>query len=135
MAEIGPRWRPDSLKEIHPELGEQLDFAIRQAYENQNNAENIAVTNAAGSALKLASGTSTVTGSLVGIPTGLSTVSLIVGAVIIGSSALNERVSAVVSTSLTGAIELFVWKPTASGDSTPIASTTVRTVQWIALGT
>jgi hypothetical protein len=80
------------------------------------------------------SGTTTVTGSKTGIPTGMTKVNQVVAS-IVGSTASNQWVTAQPSTTVQGAIDIFVWAPTSSSVNTPIASTTATVVHWWASGT
>ena len=99
-----------------------LDLAIQTMY-------NLVYT-AANTPTKF--GSSQVTGSLSSVATGLSAVAQVV-ATVQSSTAINEW--ATVTLNADGTFNIFVWKPTAAGDTTPIASTTARTVLWAAQGT
>lgn len=80
---------------------------------------------------KIARGVSSITGTGV-VASGLTTIVVVV-AVLKDNPSLNATL---VSATFTGAnITLNVWKPTATGDCTPIASTTATNVEWIAIGT
>lgn len=121
------RYRPGKFAD--PEL----DIAIKTAYDQIYTVgdQSIAgVQNNQG----LASGVTTVTGSQNGIATGLATVTNIVASIDSEGVALNEWVNPRPTPNAPGLIDLYVWKPTAAGDNTPIASTTPRLVRWIAIG-
>jgi len=81
------------------------------------------------------SGTETVTGSKTGILTGLTLVERVVSSIDNGATATNLTVTSRVNPLLKSAVDIFVWKPTSSGDNTPIAATTAVTVHWWATGT
>jgi hypothetical protein len=78
-------------------------------------------------------GVSTITGSAIGVPTGLLTVKSVTAAIDNGSTAHNFWVSCTPS-KVPGAVDLFVWQPTAAGNNTPVAGTTAVPVRWIATG-
>jgi hypothetical protein len=81
-------------------------------------------------------GSTTVTGSKLGVATGLTTVTRVVAMINSDGLPLNELVTArPAKAGPDGAIDLFVWKPTAAGDTTPIASTTAQNVEWWVMGT
>lgn len=82
----------------------------------------------------LASGVTTVTGSQNGIATGLATVTNVIAVVDSDGAPCNEIVTPRPNPNQAGRIDLFVWKPTAAGDTTPIASTTARKIRWFAVG-
>jgi len=127
------RWRPPTLKGPSEINRDALDLALKTAFDNTYGLELQAILGVA-AGQGLASSSTKVTGSKNGIATGLDTVVNVVASIDNGVSALNEWVSARPSPNTKGAIDLFVWKPTAAGDTTPIASTTERTVRWIATG-
>lgn len=94
-----------------------------------NEVANPVVGTAAG--FKIARGVSSITGSGV-VASGLTTIVAVV-ATLKDDPSLNAHLA---SATFTGAnITLKVWKPTASGDCTPIASTTATNVEWVAIGT
>lgn len=156
MTQITKRWRPQSFYDLAKSKGmdevlKQLDTAMRISFDAHYTLENqLGVTTPpiTGTAVtqdylgikpvsanqKLAFGHSTVTGSLASVVTGLATVVEVVAVIDNGAAALNEWLSVRPST-LPGDIDIFVWKPNAANDTTPIASTTARTVRWMAKGT
>jgi hypothetical protein len=80
---------------------------------------------------KLARGVGAVTGTLV-VASGLATIAAVVATLKSDPAMTGNTVSA----DWTGAnITLKVWKPTATGDVTPIASTVATNVSWVAVGT
>ena len=80
-------------------------------------------------------GSTTVTGSKLAIPTGLSNVIRVVAMINSDGAPLNELVTArPAKAGPAGAIDIFIWKPTAAGNTTPIASTTARVVEWWVMG-
>lgn len=126
-------WRPGSFVSIEAEQqGRELDLAFRVAFDGLTQNESNALQNPSGQNLRVTWGNSSVTGSLTRISTGLATV-LQVTASLDSDVAINESVTVTLGDE--GEMSLFVWKPTAAGDTTPIASTTQRTVRWIAVGT
>ena len=122
------RYRPHVYQD--PSLDLDLKTAYDQIYTLEDQSVQGVVNNQA-----LASGSTDVLGSQNGIETGLATVTNVVASLDGGGAALNEWVNARPTPNVKGAISLAVWKPTAAGDTTPIASTTTRTVRWIAVGT
>lgn len=88
---------------------------------------------------KLARGVATITGSGT-VVTGLTTVVSVV-VTMQADASLTNGVSATATigdqagTPAAGSVILKVWKPTASGDVTPIASAAAVAVNWIAVGT
>lgn len=128
-------WRPGSFLNLHlrllnpkmaPQVSQELDQAIQFTY---NNTANLQVQIASRQA-----GVATVTGSQLAIPTGLSKVKNCSGSIDNGSTAHNFWVS-VVPSATPGAVDIFVWQPTAAGNNTPTAGTTAVKVRWIADGT
>ena len=83
---------------------------------------------------KLARGETSVTGLTGGdVDTGLTTV-----VAVVGSLAEDAALTGMWVTAALGAgshITLKVWKPTATGDVTPILSTAAKKVDWVAVGT
>lgn len=126
------RWRPASFLNFHKQLvinpeaaSRELDQTLQLADQKAQGIERQI------SAFKF--GSQSVTGSLKGVVTGLKSVAQVVVSIDNGSTALNEWATATLSAT-SGAIDIYVWKPTAAGDTTPIASTTARTVRWFAQG-
>lgn len=124
------RFQPPSFQEFATELssqpheaGQHLDRAIQLAYQQIYALATDSPVD----------GSTTVTGSSLAIMTGLSAVTNVV-ACIDSSTATNVIVTASLS-SKAGCIDLRCWKPTAAGDTTPIAATSAVTVRWFARGT
>lgn len=115
------RWFPPPFSD--PILEQTITAILQQVYGLE--AQAIAgVTN--GTAL--ASGSASVTGVENAVATGLATVDNVVVSIDNGSTGIFEIATARPSTT-PGAIDLFVWK------TGPAASTTQRTVRWLATGT
>lgn len=123
------RFRPKAFSD--PEL----DIAFKVAYDQLYTLNDSAVLSVGVNNSGLASGVAKVTGSQNGIATGLATVTNVVVSLDSGGSPLNEWVNGNPTTRQAGKIDIQVWKPTAAGNNTPIASTTERTVRWLAFGT
>lgn len=75
-------------------------------------------------------GTTTVTGSKTGIQSTLSVISRVVASIDNGATPTNFTLTARVSPSNKSQFDLFVWQPTSSSDTTPIAATSAVTVHW-----
>lgn len=127
------RWRPPSLLDFHTQLNSNplqasrnLDAAVQRAFMNTYTLESMIASTQFGSA--------TITGKTLAIPTGLTTIKQCTGSIDNGATAHNFWVS-VVKSQTPGAIDIYVWKPTAAGDNTPIAATTAVLVRWSATGT
>lgn len=107
----------------------------------QSNGVSILNSLAAGSVAgqaagyKLARGSTSVTGATGGdVTTGLGTVVAVVAVLGEDPSLAGDKVTAALG-GTAGHITLKVWKPTASGDVTPILATAAKVVNWIAIGT
>lgn len=129
---LNQRWTPPSMLNWHKRLAEQpadasrdLDTAIQRAYTNSYTLEKLIACTQVGSV--------TVTGKSLAIPTGLKTVKTCSGSVDNGSTAHNFWVT-VTPSQTPGAIDVYVWQPTSSGNNTPIAGTTPVAVNWTARG-
>ena len=120
----GNRWYPPALKD--PELNNALKIAFDQIY---------ACVVSAQPGFALDSGVSQVTGSLLAIQTRLTNVTNVVWGIDNGDQPLNEIASARPSPAGKGKIDIYVWMPTGVADTTPIPSTTKRTVRWTVIGT
>lgn len=86
---------------------------------------------------KIARGVSAVTGTLV-VVTGLATVVAVAAVLAEDASANAILVTSVIPTQTgtdLGKFTAKVWKPTAAGDTTPIAAVLAKNVSWIAIGT
>jgi len=125
-------WQPRSFMDFHSRLdsdpadaSRDLHQAISTVYQSISTLQSMIASTQSGKA--------TVTGSAVGIPTGLQSVKNATATIDNGSTAHNLWVSVVVSKT-PGAIDIYVWKPTAAGNNTPIANTTAIAVRWTASG-
>lgn len=120
------RWRPGSFED------KNLDISMRVIFDALTELEDKGLSSPT-SGFQVVSGTTTVTGSVLGIVTGLSSVARVIAS-IEGGDAVNEWVTARQTPDTDGSVDLFVWKPTGVADTTPIASTTAREIAWIAFG-
>lgn len=127
-------WRPGSFLGLHallanprtaPQVSQAIDQAFTFAYQNTTSLQAQLASRQAGKAV--------VTGSQKAIPTGLSAVKNCSGSIDNGSTAHAFTVT-VTPSAMPGAIDIFVWQPTAAGNTTPTAGTTAVTVRWIADG-
>ncbi len=136
MSNTLQRWRPASFMELADKDKDgflrELDLAMRLAYDSIYSAQDVSVENTSGG-FQVQLGHTDVLGSKVGVATGLATVVEVVASIRI-NTAINEWVVAQPSQTI-GAIDIFVWRPTAAGDTTPIASITTRTIAWHVKGT
>jgi len=113
----------------------ELDRFFKYIYSSHGSLSSTAVKAPAfGSGFAVQSGSLSVKGSKTGIATGLSTVSHAVASVDNGATASAYTVSCRPSPTVTGGIDVYVWQPTAAGDTTPTAATSAVTVHWWATG-
>lgn len=77
----------------------------------------------------------TVTGSLIGMATGLSIVAQVFVSISNADIATALYVTARVSPTDVSKIDIYVWRPTNAGTTTPIAGTGPLPVNWLAIGT
>lgn len=88
-----------------------------------------------GAGYKIARGSTSVTGATAGdVTTGLATVVSVTATLGEDASLAGNNATAALG-GTAGHITLKVWKPTASGDCTPILATAAKVVNWIAVGT
>lgn len=129
-------YRPGSLLNLDDErLRKELDNAVPRIYDAHNALRGAAIqAPALNQGFNVQSGTTTVTGSKLGIATGLATVVRVTASQDSGATATNFTVSASPSKGTRGAIDIYVWQPTAAGNTTPIAATSAVTVHWWATG-
>lgn len=131
------RWRPEPFEGQPDKINlSNLDTAFKATFDNIYGLE--ATSPQVPDDLKgsgISSGALKVTGSAKGIVTGLDTVSNVVVSLDSGPAASNLWVTATPSTTVKGAFDVYVWKPTGAGSTVPIANGTVTTVRWIAFGT
>lgn len=89
-------------------------------------------------AYKIARGVASITGSGT-VVTGLATVVAIIATLQDDAALTGNSVTASIGDQngapAAGSVNLKVWKPTASGDCTPIAATAAKSVNWVAVGT
>lgn len=122
MADYYPPSFTDFAKQLSDspkDAGQHLDRAIQLIYQQFYNQRQ-----------KLDSGSQAVVGSAT-ITTALSKVDRVIAGISNGAVATNLWVTAIPSP-VVGSIIVRVWKPTAAGDTTPIAATASVTVNWIA---
>jgi len=129
-------FRPGSLSNVKDEhLKVELDRYIGRIYDGHASLNSTAVKAPAfGAGFATNSGNEIVTGSKLGVPTGLSTVNHVATSVSTGSTPNAYTTSAGPSATVAGAIDIFVFQPTAAGDTTPIAATAAVLIHWIATG-
>jgi len=109
----------------------ELDLSLKLAFDSIYSAQDVSVENPTGG-FAAAMGHTDVLGSKT-IATGLTTVTEVVVSLRM-ITAVNEWVTAQPSQAA-GSIDVTVWKPTAAGDTTPIASIVSRAVSWSVKGT
>lgn len=80
------------------------------------------------------SGSLSVLGSKLNIATGLTKVNNVTASVNTGSTPNSYTLSALPSPLTPGAIDVYVWQPTSSSVTTPVAATTAVIVHWTATG-
>lgn len=133
------RWRPGPFD---GQLGDidrsQLDAALKAIYDHSYGLEesSLQVVDTQSNS-RMATGAVIVPtgGVLKAVATGLSTVSNVVVSEDSGSTPSARKVTATLSTTKPGAIDIYVWQPTSSSVTTPVAATVPVTVRWHAWGT
>ena len=127
---------PSFLKFNSTQLRVELDRALPRLYDAHASLDSTAIKAPQfGTGFVVDTGHATVTGALTGIQTRLTTVEQVVASVDNGAVASNSWVTATITPANKSQISLYVWMPTAVGDTTPIASTTPTVVRWWASGT
>lgn len=138
------RYRPPSFIDMFRKLGQERDIspetrksldttandihlAMRVAYDQLYALDDDRPIEAGG---RVRWGKAKVTGSELAIDTGLTTIES-AQANIQSSAALNEWVTL---TFTKGLLSIYIWKPTAAGDTTPIAGTVERVILWSVQG-
>lgn len=122
------------LKLNHDDLAREVDRALPRLYDSHAELHATAIKSPVyGQTFAVKSGEATVTGSLLRIQTGLTKVNHVVVS-LVTATASNVTVTGTPSSSPPGAIDIFCWKPTAAGNTTPIADTVAQTVHWWATG-
>jgi len=87
-----------------------------------------------GTAFQVINGVQAVKGSKLGLATGLSKVVTVTASIDNGATASNFTVTARITPADTTKIDLFVWQPTAAGNTTPVACTATVNIHWWAVG-
>jgi hypothetical protein len=135
VSQITQRWRPPSFRNLHkqimdviqgPQASASLDDAMQKAFQNDYSLENQVAATTFGSI--------SVTGSALKVPTGLSAVQQCTGTIDAGATA-HANTLTVTPSATPGAIDIYVWMPTSSSVTTPIAATNKVVVRWSARGT
>ncbi|KKM85179.1 hypothetical protein LCGC14_1291630 [marine sediment metagenome] len=132
------RWRPPVVTDFPDWADErkrksfikELDFALRAIFDNTATIESNYIGKTPTLEGKLVNwGTASITGSGT-VATGLTTIES-VSLTIRGSAASDNALTYTVSG---GTLTIYVWMPTAAGDTTPIAETAALTIAWEARG-
>jgi hypothetical protein len=127
---------PTFLKFSSQQLRIELDRALPRLYDAHASLDGTAIKAPAfGTGFVVDTGSATVTGSKLNIQTRLTTVEQVVASIDAGTVATNSTVTATIMPTDRSRIALYVWMPTAAGDTTPIASTTPTVIRWWASGT
>ena len=127
---------PPYLTMPHERVREQLDKDLPILYNAHGALDSTAIKAVQqGAGFAFASGNLQITGSKTGISTGLTTVQNVTASINNGATPTNVWVTATITPSNKSTIDIYVWKPTAAGDTTPIAATSPVTVHWTATGT
>ena len=127
---------PSFLKFSSTDLRIELDRSLPRIYDAHASLDGVAIKAPAfGTGFCVDTGSTTITGSKVGIQTRLTTVEQVVASIDNGATATNSWVTATITPANKSQISIYVWKPTAAGDTTPIASTTPTAVRWWCSGT
>jgi hypothetical protein len=132
------RWRPPVVTDFPDWADErkrksfikELDFALRAIFDNTATIESNYIGKTPTVEGKLVNwGTVSITGNGT-VTTGLTTIES-VSLTIRGSTASDNILTYTVSG---GTLTIYVWMPTAAGDTTPTAETAALTVAWEARG-
>lgn len=107
------------------QVSRSLDQAIKITYQTTTALQSIVAGRQVG--------TTSVLGSSLAVTTGLVLVTHVDGSINNGITPHNFTLS-IFPSQTPGAIDIFVWMPTAAGNTTPIACTTRVTVNWTAQG-
>ena len=127
---------PSFLKFSTPQLRIELDRALPRLYDAHASLDGTAIKAPAfGGGFVVDTGSVTITGSKLAIQTRLTTVEQVVASVDNGAVASNSWVTATITPDNKSQINLYVWVPTAAGNTTPIASAAPTVVRWWASGT
>jgi len=131
-------FRTPTFKHLPPEqLGTELDTHLPRLFDAHAVLNGTAVKAPAfGGTFATNSGVVIITGNKLGLATGLSKVNHVVASLVAGhGTPLNLWVTAGPSVATTGAIDIYVFQPTSSGDNTPIPATGPASPPWYATGT
>jgi hypothetical protein len=127
-------YRPPSLLNLpHELLSQETDKAVSRIYEMHGYLDGVAIK-APVAGFAVLSGQATITGSKTGIASGLASVQTVVVSIDNGSIATNFTVTGRVAPTDHSKIDVFVWQPTAAGNTTPIACTSPVSVHWWVTG-
>lgn len=122
---------PTFLKLPPHDLRVELDRALPRLYDAHASLDGVAIKAPAfGTGFVVDTGNVTVTGSALGIQTRLTTVQQVVVSIDNGAVATNNTVTGRVTPTNASQIDVFVWQPTAAGNTTPIASVSPIIVRW-----
>ena len=122
---------PSFLKFDSQQLRVEMDRSIPRIYDAHASLDGVAIKAPAfGTGFCVDTGHLTITGLKEGIQTRLTTVEQVVASIDNGPTATNATVTATVTPANHSQISIYVWQPTAMGDTTPIASTTPVIVRW-----
>lgn len=137
MSDLTKRWRPGPFEGIPGDLDRaQLDVALKAIFDHSYGLEQQAtLTPPSLNGLSVSTGSVVVKGSVKAVASGLKSLSNVIVSIDNGSLATNLTVTATKSAHTPGAFDIYVWKPTAANDTTPIAATVPVTVRWHAWGT
>lgn len=128
---------PSTLAMDSKKLATHIDKWLPRIYDAHSTLDETAIKGplVRGGGFAVNTGAETVTGSKTGIASGLSSVSRVIASIDNGAVATNLTVTARVTPTDASKIDLYVWKPTAAGDTTPIAATSPVSVHWWVSGT
>lgn len=123
-----------NLRDEHLKI--ELDRALPRLYDAHAALNATALTAPTkGAGFSAMSGSLSVTGSQTGIATGLATVEQAIASIANGATATNFWATCEPSPGTLGAIDIYIWMPTAMADTTPTAAITAVSVHWWATGT
>jgi hypothetical protein len=129
-------FRPPTLWKLPPDkLALELDRHLPRLYDAHNALNGQAVKGPVlNGGFAVQKGNEIVTGSKLSIPTGLVTVDQVTVTLSTGAQPHNFTVSAAPSAETQGAIDIWVFQPTSSGNNTPVPCTTAVLARWWATG-
>lgn len=127
-------YRPPALINLpHEQLAQEADKAVARIYEMHGYLDGVAIK-APVAGFAVLAGQTTVTGSKTGVASGLATVQQVVVSIDNGPTATNFTVTGRVNPTDHSKIDIYVWQPTAAGNTTPIACTSPVSVHWWVTG-